>query len=111
MMKAVIGITDVLCQALQQQHQDVINVMDFVRSKKRLIQNLRDNGWDELLSNVTSFCQRHSIEILGLNYVHSATRSVVQSNFLNYLICLSRRRIRIERRGIMCHQTNRKRRI
>jgi hypothetical protein len=73
-MKAIMGITDVLYQALQQQDQDVVNVMDLVCSTKRLIQDLRDNGWDELFSNVTSFCQRHSIEILGLNYVHSATR-------------------------------------
>jgi hypothetical protein len=48
--------------------------MDLVRSTKHLIQDLRDDGWDELLSNVTSFCQRHDIEIPDLNDVHSTTR-------------------------------------
>ena len=60
------GKTDVLCQALQKQDQDVVNAMDLVRSTKRLIQDLRDDGWDELFSNVTSFCQRHDIEIPDL---------------------------------------------
>ncbi|PNX79290.1 repressor of the inhibitor of the protein kinase-like protein [Trifolium pratense] len=74
MMKAIMGITDVLCQALQKQDQDVVNAMDLVRSTKLVIQDLRDDGWDELLSTVTSFCQRHEIEIPDLHDVHSTTR-------------------------------------
>jgi hypothetical protein len=74
LMKSIMGITDVLCQALQKQDQDVVNVMDLVRSTKRLIQDLRDDGWHELFSNVTSFCQRHDIEIPDLDDVHSTTR-------------------------------------
>jgi hypothetical protein len=73
-MKSIMGITDVLCQALQKQDQDVVNAMDLVRSTKRLIQDLRDDGWDELFSNVTSFCERHDIEIPDLDDGHSTTR-------------------------------------
>jgi hypothetical protein len=32
------------------------------------------HGWDELLSNVTSFCQRNGIGILYRNDVHSTAR-------------------------------------
>jgi len=42
------GITYVLCQALQKQSQDIVNVMRLVCSTKGLIQNLRENGWDKL---------------------------------------------------------------
>jgi len=49
------GITNVLCQALQQQSQDIVNVIGLVCSTKALIQNLRENSRDKLLKNVTSF--------------------------------------------------------
>jgi hypothetical protein len=68
------GITDVLCQALQQQSQDVVNAMNLVRQTKTLIQEMRENGWDKLYTNVTSYCVRHAIEIPNLDDRHSATR-------------------------------------
>eukprot|EP00258_Populus_trichocarpa_P034057 XP_024450076.1 zinc finger MYM-type protein 1 [Populus trichocarpa] len=43
-MKNVMGITDVLCQALQQKSQDILNVMHLVTTTKTLIQKLRDDG-------------------------------------------------------------------
>jgi len=48
-------ITNVLCQALQQKSQDIVNAIRLVCSTKGLIQNLRENGWDKLLKNVTFF--------------------------------------------------------
>jgi len=38
------GITDVLCQALQQKSQDILSVMHLVTTTKTLIQKLRDDG-------------------------------------------------------------------
>jgi hypothetical protein len=43
-MKNVMGFTYVLCQALQQKSQDILNVMDLVTTTKTLIHKLRDNG-------------------------------------------------------------------
>ncbi|XP_058742087.1 uncharacterized protein LOC131614532 [Vicia villosa] len=74
LVKEIMGITDMLCQALQKQNQDVVNAMDLVRSTKSFIQDLRENGWDILFSTVTSFCEKHGIEIPDLNDIHSATR-------------------------------------
>ena len=37
--------------------------MRLVCSTKGLIQNLRESGWDKLLKNVTSFCEKHDIEV------------------------------------------------
>ncbi|XP_061955608.1 uncharacterized protein LOC133677544 [Populus nigra] len=62
-MKDVIGITDMLCQALQQKSQDILNVMHLVTTTKTLIQKLRDDGWKTLLEEVTSFCKHQDIEV------------------------------------------------
>ncbi|TYH18742.1 hypothetical protein ES288_A05G297400v1 [Gossypium darwinii] len=56
-MKEVLGITDNLCQALQRRSQDILNAMSLVLTTKDLIQKLRDDGWNELLKNVISFCE------------------------------------------------------
>ncbi|XP_058749642.1 uncharacterized protein LOC131622614 [Vicia villosa] len=74
MMKEIMGITDMLCQALQKQNQDVVNAMHLVRSTKSFIQDLRENGWDMLFTKVRSFCEKHGIEIPDLNDIHSTTR-------------------------------------
>jgi len=43
-IKNVMGIADVLCQALQQKSQDILNAMHLVTTTKTLIQKLRDDG-------------------------------------------------------------------
>ncbi|XP_004497270.1 uncharacterized protein [Cicer arietinum] len=68
------GITVILCQALQQQSQDIVNVMCLVGTTKYLIQALREDGWDALFTEVKIFCEKHDIEIPDLNDVHSTTR-------------------------------------
>ncbi|XP_039689659.1 zinc finger MYM-type protein 1-like [Medicago truncatula] len=74
LMKEIMGTTDLLCQALQKQSQDVVNTMLLVRSTKALIQDLRENGWDKLFANVVSFCEKHDIEVPDLNDCPSTTR-------------------------------------
>ncbi|XP_052304992.1 uncharacterized protein LOC18095741 [Populus trichocarpa] len=59
----VMGITDMLCQALQQKSQDILNAMHLVTSTKTLIQKLRDDGWETLLEEVTSFYKHQDIEV------------------------------------------------
>ncbi|WJX54128.1 hypothetical protein P8452_40048 [Trifolium repens] len=64
LMRDIMGITDDLCQALQQQSLDVVNVKHLLRSTKEQLQNMRqDNGWDKLLKTVTSFCEKNEIEV------------------------------------------------
>jgi hypothetical protein len=48
-MKDVMRIADVLCQALQQKSQDTLNDMHLVTTTQILIQKLRDDGWKTLL--------------------------------------------------------------
>jgi len=62
-MKEIMGITDRLCQALQQKSQDILNAMCLVSSTKALIQNFRDFGWNSLLEKVKIFCNIRLIQI------------------------------------------------
>jgi hypothetical protein len=63
LMREIMGITGVLCRALQQQSLHVVNVKDLLRSTKALLQNMRQDGWDKLLKNVMSFCEKNDIEV------------------------------------------------
>jgi len=72
LMKNVLGITDVLCQALQQKSQDILNVIYLVATTKTLIQKLRDDGWETLLEEVTSFCKHQDIEVPDMDACFSS---------------------------------------
>ena len=65
--KETMEITDKLCQALQSQSQEILNVMHLVLSTKALIQKFRNDGWDSLLTTVISFCEKHCIDVLDMN--------------------------------------------
>ncbi|XP_052301255.1 uncharacterized protein LOC18095180 [Populus trichocarpa] len=71
-MKDVMGITDMLCQALQQKSQDILNAMHLVTTTKTLIQKLRDDGWKTLLEEVTSFCKHQDIEVPDMDACFSS---------------------------------------
>lgn len=43
LMKDVMRVTDILCQASQQQFQDMLNAIHLVSTTKQLLQRLRDN--------------------------------------------------------------------
>jgi len=52
LMHKIMGITDLLCRALQQKSLDILNAMNLVSTTKALLQTLRDAGFDLLLTNV-----------------------------------------------------------
>ena len=74
LMKEIMEITELLCQALQCQSQDILNAMHLVSSTKALIQKLRDVGWDALLTKVKSFCEARNIDVPDLNARYVARR-------------------------------------
>ncbi|KAH7663315.1 hypothetical protein IHE45_14G045100 [Dioscorea alata] len=67
LMKEIMGITDILCQSLQPKSQDILNAMHLVLSTKILIQKLREEGWNRLLENVLSFCEKHDLNAPDLS--------------------------------------------
>ena len=50
----VLGVSDMLCQALQMKSQDILNAINLVSSTKLLLQELRD-GWNDFFGSVASF--------------------------------------------------------
>ena len=71
---------DKLCQALQNQSQDILNAMHLVSSTKKLIQQFRDEKWDDLLATVISFCKERGLDVSDMNarYVARFGRSCHQ---------------------------------
>jgi hypothetical protein len=67
LMKEIMAITDVLCQALQSKSLDILNAVHLLSSTKSLLQELRDHGWEALLEKVKLFCTKHEIEIPEMN--------------------------------------------
>ncbi|XP_061366649.1 uncharacterized protein LOC133309826 [Gastrolobium bilobum] len=63
LMKEIMGITEVLCQALQRMSQDISNALHLVSTTKELLQKLRETGWEAFLVHVQEFCIKHDIDI------------------------------------------------
>lgn len=63
MMESILSITDDLSQSLQRKNQDINNAMRLVSLSKKRLQNLRDQGWEGLLTRVTSLCEKNDIPV------------------------------------------------
>ena len=70
LMKLVLGITNALSQALQRRDQDIVNAISLLTTAKRQLQITRDQGWDDLLDKVSSFCVKHHVEIPNTDDFH-----------------------------------------
>ncbi|GAV90607.1 Dimer_Tnp_hAT domain-containing protein, partial [Cephalotus follicularis] len=76
LLKEIMEITDILCQALQQKSQDIVNAMHLVAGTKTLIQNLRENGWEKLIETTRKFCNKHDIEIPKMSAQFTMSRAL-----------------------------------
>ncbi|XP_075504412.1 uncharacterized protein LOC142541843 [Primulina tabacum] len=63
LMHKIIGITNLLCRALQEKSLDFLSAMDYVSTTKNLLRTLREEGFDLLLSHVKEVCVKYDIEI------------------------------------------------
>ncbi|XP_042388054.1 zinc finger MYM-type protein 1-like [Zingiber officinale] len=81
LMKEIMGITDILCQTLQSKSQDIINAMELVLSTKNLLQQMRDNKWDDLLVKVKSFYSQ--LQEINGRFSDDAMELLTLSNALN----------------------------
>jgi len=81
-MKEIMGFTHCLCQALQQNSQDILNAMKVVLTTKSLLQNLRNENWEPFLNTVKSFCEKkNEIDVPDMNarYTRARGRSCRQN--------------------------------
>ncbi|XP_008229057.1 PREDICTED: zinc finger MYM-type protein 1-like [Prunus mume] len=63
LMKVILGLTNDLSQALQRKDQEIVNAMALVKSCKEKLHCMRNNGFDALVDEVSSFCYKHHIDV------------------------------------------------
>ncbi|XP_049370376.1 uncharacterized protein LOC125835293 [Solanum verrucosum] len=59
----VLMMTNELNFSLQRMDQDIVNAMRFLALTKQRLQNMRDNEFESLMDDVSSFCDKHDIVI------------------------------------------------
>ena len=67
LMFVIFGYTNDLSVCLQRREQDIINAISLVNVAKRRMQQLRLDGWDQFLQRITSFCNKHDIEVPAMD--------------------------------------------
>ncbi|KAL6534092.1 hypothetical protein OROHE_013925 [Orobanche hederae] len=70
LMHKIMGVTNLLCKALQGEAVDILNAMESVSVTKTLLQQLRDDGYDILLMNVKTVCVKYGIDVPNMDAVY-----------------------------------------
>ncbi|GJW15624.1 zinc finger MYM-type protein 1-like protein [Tanacetum coccineum] len=70
LMKYILGLTNILSQALQKRDQDVVEAVSLVESAKEQLKDFRVNGFVPLLTKISSFCDKHNIKVLNMDEVY-----------------------------------------
>jgi hypothetical protein len=66
-LRRILAVTNELSQALQRKDQDIENVMSLLKTSKERFKLMRENDWESLLEEVSSFCIKHDIDILNMD--------------------------------------------
>ncbi|XP_074364256.1 uncharacterized protein LOC141705083 [Apium graveolens] len=69
LMRKVLGITNDLSQALQRKDQDLANALCLVNVSKKMLQTFRDDGWNELIVDVSKFCEKFEIDVPDMDAI------------------------------------------
>ncbi|KAK2427226.1 zinc finger MYM-type protein [Trifolium repens] len=62
-MVEILGITNSLNVALQRHDQDLLNALSLVKDSKDELQELRNDGWEKLVSTVVKVCNKLDIDV------------------------------------------------
>ncbi|KAL5187783.1 hypothetical protein HKD37_05G013396 [Glycine soja] len=107
LMVEILGFTNDLSIVLQKRDQDLLNALSLVKATKEELQEMRNDGWEELISKVMEIYNKHDIDVPYLDalYVqgkklrrHATTSSLHELNdrfdedtteLLQYVSCLS----------------------
>ncbi|XP_021830895.1 uncharacterized protein LOC110770982 [Prunus avium] len=71
-MRSILGATNDLSQALQRKDQDIGNAMTLVKVCKEQLQHMRENAFEALLDQVSSFCGKHDILVPNMDDAYVA---------------------------------------
>ncbi|XP_073153981.1 uncharacterized protein [Henckelia pumila] len=87
LMNEVLEISNILCQELQMKSQDILNAINLVSSTKKLLQKLREVGWEKFVETVIKFCKRNVYSTTerafsAMNLVKTSLRNKMDDDFL-----------------------------
>lgn len=64
LLNTILGYTDDLNTALQRREQDIVNAVELIVLTKMQLEMLRqDDGWENFLKEVTSFCMKNEVKV------------------------------------------------
>ncbi|RCW19135.1 hypothetical protein GLYMA_12G115000v4 [Glycine max] len=73
--------------------QDLLNALSLVKATKEELQEMRNDGWEELISKVMEICNKHDIDVPDLDapYLHELNARFDEENteLLQCVSCLS----------------------
>jgi hypothetical protein len=70
LMYIILGYTNELSECLQRREQDILNAISLVNVAKKRMQQLRSDGWNTFLEKVTSFCDKHGVDVPAMDGVY-----------------------------------------
>ena len=65
-MLTTLSITNILSLALQRKDHDIVNAIKCVKATRINLDDLRKDGWTNLLDEVNEFCDHHDISKLEM---------------------------------------------
>ncbi|KAK9676158.1 hypothetical protein RND81_11G058300 [Saponaria officinalis] len=83
MMHDIMKTTDFLCQALQKNDHDILNTLHFLSITKEKLQDMRENGWNDLIMKVGAFCCRHDISMPDMSAPYKKGSRNCEKNITN----------------------------
>ncbi|KAH9800585.1 TTF-type domain-containing protein [Citrus sinensis] len=101
LMKEIMAITDILCQALQSKSQDVLHAMHLVSSTKGLIQKFRDDGHGQARRQEDNFTVAKHYRVNFGRFNEHAVQFLILSSALDLRECRESFRI-----GDVCQLAN-----
>jgi hypothetical protein len=69
-MKVILGITNELSTSLQRKDQDIVNAISSLGTTKKRLQEMRDQGWEDMFAQVIQFCIKHDINLPDMDEMH-----------------------------------------
>ncbi|KAH0648628.1 hypothetical protein KY285_033876 [Solanum tuberosum] len=84
LMLKVLAMSNELSKILQKKDQDIVNAVEFLNITKKRLQDMRENGWESLLDDVSSFCDVHDILIPNLDESYFPEKSKRKSSGVSY---------------------------
>jgi hypothetical protein len=66
-LRKILAITNEFSQALQRKDQDKENTMSLLKTSKERFKMMRENDYESLWEEVSSFCTEHNIDILNMD--------------------------------------------